>query len=214
MSSHPDMLHRRSIRLKGYDYAQSGAYFVTLCAHQRACLFGEIVVGARRAVPDLGTPEMILNGFGNIVVLEWLKTATIHSRIELGEFVVMPNHFHGILILHNDTGTARRAPTMERFGKPIAGTVPTIIRSFKSAVTKCANEIRNTPGVSIWQRNYYEHIIRNDADHSNIAEYIVNNPLRWAEDSLHPDAVGARRAVPGSTGRAVPDLSRHVAAIT
>jgi REP element-mobilizing transposase RayT len=116
------MLHRRSIRLKGYDYAQSGAYFVTLCAHQRACLFGEIVVGAR-------------------------------------------------------------------FGKPIAGTVPTIIRSFKSAVTKCVNEIRNTPGVSIWQRNYYEHIIRNDADHSNIAEYIVNNPLRWAEDSLHPDAV-------------------------
>jgi putative transposase len=206
MSSQPDMLHRRSIHLKGYDYAQSGAYFVTLCAHQRACLFGEIVVGARRAVPDLGTPEMILNGFGNIVVLEWLKTATIHSRIELGEFVVMPNHFHGILILHNDTGTARRAPTMERFGKPIAGTVPTIIRSFKSAVTKCANEIRNTPGVSIWQRNYYEHIIRNDADHSNIAEYIVNNPLRWAEDSLHPDAVGAWRAVPG--------LSRHVAAIT
>ena len=131
---------RRSVRLKGYDYAQAGAYFVTVCAHNRECLFGD--VGARRAVPN-SAPEMILNDFGDIVVAEWLKTATIHAEIGLGEFVVMPNHFHGILILGE--GTARRAPTIEKFGQPVAGSVPTIIRSFKAAVTKCINEIRNAP---------------------------------------------------------------------
>ena len=234
----PGIPQRRSVRLKGYDYAQNGAYFVTLCAHQRKCLFGEIVVGARRtkgrqsasslrlggidtAVPDSGVPEMILNNFGNIVVSEWLKTATIHSRIELGEFVVMPNHFHGILVLRDDEGaasgtarrempgTARRAPTGEQFGKPVAGSVSTIVRSFKSAVTKCINEVRNTPGAPIWQRNYHEHIIRNEADYSNIAEYIANNPQQWAEDSLNSNAsnhpVGARRAVPGTSRRAMPE---------
>ncbi len=186
---------RRSVRLKGYDYSQAGAYFVTLCAHNRECLFGD--VGARRAVPD-SVPEMILSNFGDIVVAEWLKTATIHAGIELGEFVVMPNHFHGILILGE--GTARRAPTIEKFGQPVAGSIPTIIRSFKSAVTKCINEIRNTPGAPVWQRNYYEHIIRNEADYTGIVEYIAHNPQQWAEDSLHPNAinhiVGARRAVP------------------
>ncbi|MEO8343864.1 MAG: transposase [Gallionella sp.] len=199
-------IHRRSsIRLKGYDYSQAGAYFVTICAHDRKCLFGD--VGARRAVPNLAL-EMVLNNLGEIVVAEWLKTARVHPTIELGEFVVMPNHFHGILILRGDEGTARRAPTVERFGKPTVGTVPTMIRSFKSAVTKCINEIRNTPGAPVWQRNYYEHVIRDEADYTGIAEYIANNPQRWAEDFLHPDAthsvntanhpVGVRRAVPNA----------------
>ena len=104
----------------------------------------------------------------------------------------MPNHFHGII--HLCWGTARRAPaddraptggrahTMEQFGKPVAGSIPTIIRSFKSAVTKRINETRNTPGMPVWQRNFYEHIIRDDADHTRIEQYIADNPLTREKD--------------------------------
>ena len=219
MTFNRDIHHRRSIRLQGYDYSRSGAYFVTLCAHERQCLFGEIVDG-----------EMRLNDFGRIVVAEWIRSGELRSEIEIGEYVVMPNHFHGIVLSCDDDdgrGTARRAPTVEQFGKPVAGSLPTIVRAFKSAVTKCINEIRNTPGIPVWQRNYYEHIIRNDADYTRIAEYVADNPRRWAEDRLHPDnfdaamqvnkngngkiggdanVVGARRAVPL---RKVPPGGRH-----
>lgn len=196
------MLHRKSLRLAGYDYTQSGAYFVTICADERTCLFGAIE-----------NDSMVLSDFGQILVEEWLKTAVVRSKVALGEYVVMPNHFHGIVVLTDDgsakgtdtKGTARRAPT-ERFGAPIAGSLPTIIRAFKSAVTKRINEIRQSPATSVWQRNYYEHIVRNEADYERIAEYIAYNPKRWVEDSLNPSipsSVGARRAVPDS--RAVPD---------
>jgi len=184
-----DARHRRSIRLQGYDYSQAGAYFVTICTQGRACLFGGIENDA-----------MTLNEYGCVVRDEWLKTAEVRAEIQVGEFVVMPNHFHGIVII--DSGmvvmgrgtarralteyTARRAPTMERFGQPISGSLPTIIRAFKSAVTKRINEIRQLPGIQVWQRNYYEHVIRNEADYGQIAEYIFDNPRRWEEDALHP----------------------------
>jgi REP element-mobilizing transposase RayT len=169
-----DSRHRRSIRLQGYDYSQAGAYFVTICVQDRKCLFG-----------DMANGEMALNDYGRAVQDEWLKTAEIRSGIQLGEFVVMPNHFHGILIITR-RGTACRAPT-ERFGQPMAGSLPTIVRAFKSAVTKRINEIRLLPNDSIWQRNYYEHVIRNEADYRQIAEYIIDNPRRWEADVLHPD---------------------------
>jgi len=186
--------HRRSVRLKGYDYAATGAYFITICAHERESLFGEIVDG-----------EMFPGECGRIVLTEWLKTSDIRQEVLLGEFVVMPNHFHGILKVNNgatchkgtadhnkgtarvDEGTARRAPTVEQFGKPIAASLSTIIRSFKSSVTKCINEIRNSPGLPVWQRNYYEHVIRDEADYNRIAEYVTTNPQRWIEDKLHPN---------------------------
>ena len=200
--NHPNNLpHRRSIRLQGYDYSQAGAYFVTICTQGKECLFGGMENGA-----------VALNEYGCVVRDEWLKTAEIRAEIQAGEFVMMPNHFHGILIVGArravpvPVDTARRAPTMERFGQPIPGSLPTIIRAFKSAVTKRINEIRQLPGVSVWQRNYYEHVIRNEADYGQIAEYIADNPRRWEEDTLHPDAAyghGApcpyrlmRRAVP------------------
>ncbi|MCK9202147.1 MAG: transposase [Gallionella sp.] len=207
-----DSRHRHSIRLQGYDYSQAGAYFITVCAQDRKCLFGDIADG-----------EMALNGYGCAVQNEWIKTAEIRSGIQLGEFVVMPNHFHGILIIDDDlrrgtacralvddevrregmarpegtkgicagSRTARRAPT-ERFGQSMPGSLPTIVRAFKSAVTKHINGIRQSPGVSIWQRNYYEHVIRNEADYRQIAEYIIDNPRRWEEDVLHPDRTSGR----------------------
>jgi len=95
--------------------------------------------------------------------------------------MIMPNHLHGIVVITDGRGTARRAPT-ERFGKPVADSIPTIMRAFKSASTKYINEIRRTPGAPVWQRNYYEHVIRNDEELKAIRQYILNNHANWATD--------------------------------
>lgn len=167
-------LNRKSIRLKEYDYSQKGAYFVTICVQNRECLFGDIIDG-----------KMVLNKYGEIAKNEWLKTAEIRENIHLDTFVVMPNHIHGIVVI-NGRGTARRAPTYEQFGKPTIGSIPTIVRSFKSACTNGINKYRKIPGATVWQRNYYEHIIRGEKDYNRIYEYMQNNPLKWELDSLHP----------------------------
>jgi REP element-mobilizing transposase RayT len=184
MRDHPERHQRRSIRLKGYDYSQSGIYFITICTHSKEWLFGHVVKG-----------KMRLSSYGRIVKDEWLKTAYLRGNIVLDKYVVMPNHFHGILMLAKCRGTARRAPTKvrktsryEQFGKPICNSVPTIIRSFKSAVTKRINELRNTPSYAVWQRNYYEHVIRNDYDLNEIRQYILNNPLKWQFDKENPNS--------------------------
>ncbi len=169
--------HRQSVRLKQYDYGQVGAYFVTICTHERECVFGEII-----------DTQMRLNEIGRIVEDEWRKTAKIRGNVELDVFVIMPNHLHGILIIDDGRGMARHAPTtmQRKFGQPIAGSLPTIIGAFKSAVTKRINKFRNTPGAPVWQRNYYEHIIRNEKDYLRIYEYILNNPAKWQEDHDNP----------------------------
>jgi REP element-mobilizing transposase RayT len=163
--------HRRSIRLPGFDYGQPGMYFVTICTCKRQILFGEVVEGA-----------MVLNQIGRIVEEEWSKTAALRPYVALDKFVIMPNHFHAIVEMHERRGTACRAPTAERFAQPVSGSLPTIIRSFKSAVTKRVNDCRNMPGVPFWQENYYEHVIRNEDDLHRIREYIQTNPVRWEID--------------------------------
>ncbi|PLX99412.1 MAG: transposase [Desulfuromonas sp.] len=163
--------HRRSIRLPGCDYSQPGAYFVTLCTYDRQPLLGEIIDGQTQ-----------LNKFGGIVREEWINTGNLRTEITLDEWVIMPNHFHGILFIGDCRGTARRAPTVERFGQPVPGSIPTVIRSFKSAVTKRINTLRESPGQPFWQRNYWEHVIRNEADLNQTRESIRNNPARWEED--------------------------------
>jgi putative transposase len=176
---------RRPIRLKGYDYSAAGGYFVTIVTFRREYLFGEIVGG-----------EMQLSALGRILREEWFKTAVLRSYVELreDEFVVMPNHVHGIIWIEDDIAGAhgdvvvgarrRRAPTMECFGKPVAGSIPTIVRAFKSAVTYRAG--RELDSANIWQRNYYEHILRGQADYERIANYIAANPSNWAEDEENP----------------------------
>jgi putative transposase len=171
--------HRRSMRLKGYDYAQVGAYFVTVCVRNRECLFGEAVNG-----------EMRLNDWGQIATACWREIAYHFPAVELDVFVFMPNHMHGIVVLTN-VG-ARHAvplPNTEQFGKPVSGSLPTIIRSFKSATTKRINEMRRTLGAPIWQRNYYEHIVRNEQELACIREYIATNSLHWALDRENPDLI-------------------------
>ena len=166
--------HRRSVRLRKYDYSQTGAYFITIVTQSRECLFGNIVHG-----------DMKLNNIGLIVKDEWVKTAEIRNNIELDRWVVMPDHFHGIIVVSNGRGTARRAPTVEQFGKPVVGSVPTIIRSFKSAVTNRVNKMYQTPGGKLWQRNYWEHIIRTNDELIRIREYILQNPINWQTGNLN-----------------------------
>ena len=171
------LFQRRSIRLPGYDYSSEGGYFVTCVTAGREPLFGEVVDG-----------KMVLNDFGKVVQEEWFKTAKIRPNIELDEdeFVVMPNHIHGIIWI-TCRGTARCASTNNNnpedrvFGQMIPGSIPVIVRSYKSAVTKHINEIRGEPGMAVWQRNYYEHIISTEKEYENIANYIFENPANWAD---------------------------------
>ena len=196
----PTRHHRRSIRLPNYDYTRAGAYFVTIVTHRRECLFGEIV-----------GDEMRMNDFGKIVAEEWEKTATVRANVILhpDEFVVMPNHIHGIVWIVDDGGETVGATGRENVGATVVGaqrrcapTRPTnvipgslgaIVRGFKSIVTKRINRRRNTPGAPVWQRNYYEHIIRNDESLRRIREYIAQNPTRWALDTENLQATGRHR---------------------
>ena len=144
---------------------------MTICTHSRKCLFGQINEG-----------EMIFNNFAKIIHNEWIKTGQIRENVKLDEFVIMPNHLHGIIFISNDDrrGVLQYAPTNE-FRSP-SQTIGSIIRGFKSTTTKQINKSRNTPRLPLWQRNYYEHVIRNVDDFNSVREYIINNPLRWAND--------------------------------
>ena len=168
--------HRQSIRLKGYDYAQAGVYFVTIVAWRREMLFGDIVDG-----------EMKLSEWGDIVRNEWERTAIVRPNVELGEYVVMPNHIHGILIFHEHVGaTGPVAPTKTTLK---SGSLGAVIGQFKSIVTKRINRLQNVSGRPIWQRNYFERIIRNDREWENIHRYIESNPSMWDEDEENPNRI-------------------------
>ena len=178
----PQKHHRRSIRLQDYDYTQPGAYFITLVTWQREELFGQAVNG-----------EMRLNEFGKIVREEWFKTAELRSNVALheDEFVVMPNHVHGIIWIVDVDGVGaqrRCAPTKDRApAKAIASnSIPAIVRAYKSAVTYRINTLRGTPSAPVWQRNYYEHIVRDDKEFWATLNYIRDNPLKWQEDRENP----------------------------
>ncbi len=182
----PKKHHRRSIRLPEYDYSQPGAYYITIVAWHRECLFGTVVNG-----------EMRLNRFGLVAKQQWEKLPERFPNIELGAYVVMPNHAHGIIVIMVGRGTAenlnsydgeasRRAPTHEQFQKPVKGSIPTVIRSYKSAVSYRINLMRGTQAVPIWQRNYYEHVIRNEKDLQNKTDYIEANPMLGDEDDENP----------------------------
>ena len=173
-------LHRRSIRLPGYDYTSEGGYFITCVTHHRECLYGQLCHG-----------EIQLNSLGKIVREEWFRTARMRPNIELleDEFVVMPNHIHGIIWITDVTGrgSLQRTPTMEQFQKPVSNSIPTIMRLFKATTAKQINLLRGTPGEPLWQRNYYEHIIGSKRDYYAIAEYIENNPAGWEIDQENPN---------------------------
>lgn len=178
MKFDPQKHHRRSIRLQGYDYTQNGAYYLTIVTYHRQHHFGEVVNGA-----------MQLNELGKIAYEEWFKTAQLRPYVTLFEddFVVMPNHVHGIIWIETEFVGAphRDAPTgdkIEKFGKPVAGSIPTIVRAYKSAATYAINKLQNQRGAVLWQANYYEHIIRDEQDYQAKHDYILSNPMNWDKD--------------------------------
>ena len=173
----PKIHHRKSIRLKGYDYSQAGGYYVTIVTLWRECLFGEVVDGG-----------MGINALGKIVQECWDEIPVHFPNVSMDAFMVMPNHVHGIVLIQDDAGrgTIYRAPTLtiEQFGKPTVRSLPTIVRTFKAAVTRRAGRELNSG--NIWQKNYYEHIIRDNNDYERIAGYILANQANWNDDEENP----------------------------
>ena len=174
--------HRRSIRIKGYDYTQVGAYYVTIVTYQRDCLFGDIQNG-----------EAILSDFGKIADECWRAIPEHFPFVELGAYVVMPNHVHGIIVIRDmGRGAALLRPYNGNDNphkinvKP--GSLGAMVRSYKSAVSYRINKEHNATG--FWQRNYYEHIIRDNQDLQRITDYIEANPSRWNDDDENPLRAG------------------------
>jgi putative transposase len=168
--------HRRSIRLKGYDYAKEGVYFVTICTHNHALLFGQVVEG-----------KIIINEWGKMAEQFWKAIPAHFPNTELDEFVIMPNHVHGIVILKAPVG-AKNISLFQSQPKQQScaiGTIGSIVRGFKIGLTKWAR-LRNYQN-PVWQRNYYDHVIRDEADLNRTREYINTNPDRWEEDKENPE---------------------------
>ncbi|MEB3277532.1 MAG: transposase [Lyngbya sp.] len=210
MKDNREIHHRRSIRLKGYNYSQPGAYFITLCTYQRQCWFGEIYQA-----------KMHLNQIGKIVEQEWLKSAKMRPNLKLDEWIIMPNHLHGIVwivqsgleIKSDDNLSNTELSNTELSNTELSNTelsntglsntgvcntplrgglrrqgnsLASFIGGFKGAVTRRINQCCNNNSIPIWQRNYYESIIRDEKGLNQIREYIQNNPLSWGEDIDNP----------------------------
>lgn len=167
MTENFEITHRKSIRLKEYDYSHGGYYFVTICTKEGVNLFGKIHKG-----------KMILNEFGKIVFETWIDLPNHNSNIGLDYFCIMPNHVHFILII-NEMIRAGLEPAPTEHG------LAEIIRQFKTFSSKKINIINKSPGKSLWQRNYYEHVIRNEKDLYEIRKYIEQNPLNWEKDEYY-----------------------------
>src|ERR1035437_2956012 len=218
MGYNPNIHHRKSIRLKGYDYSQAGLYFITICVQDRKCLFGKIAeienVGVENFQPL--QPEMILNDAGKIANECWLEIPNHFPNAVLHEHIVMPNHVHGMIELKfvgvGNVGVENfqplptqpdltvgaenflplptpNEPPRNQFQKMIPHSIGSIVKGFKIGVTKWFrnNPLRdeNFKSQRIWQRNYYEHIIRDEQSYKRISEYIINNPKNWKDDKFY-----------------------------
>lgn len=191
---------RRTIRMPDFNYSHPGAYFVTICTCDRQCWFGNIADGAMR-----------LNEWGEIVRNSWDELPDHFPNVELDQFVVMPNHVHGIIVLEagNNADRGINMPTVPiTNGHVVVGaqfiapddhassthagainrapTIGNVVRNFKARCTHAINLLRHAPGHALWQRNYYEHVIRDDGDLAAIRMYIAANPARWTADENYP----------------------------
>jgi putative transposase len=173
--------NRRSIRLQGYDYSQAGAYYITMCTQNRECLFGNVVDG-----------QMQLNEAGGIVLSVWGGLRQFYQGVELDAFVVMPNHVHGIIVIRPPVGAIHELPlpsksfVSARIASRRGMLLSKIIGRFKMVTAKEINGLRQSVGSALWQRNYYEHIVRDDESLNRIRQYIADNPAPWELDPENP----------------------------
>ncbi len=166
------MRDRRSMRLSNYDYTQSGVNFVTICTYRFASLFGRIVDG-----------NVQLNWLGRLVEEEWQRTAIVRPAMDLDQFVVMPNHLHGLLCISDSQ--VERIPKSSTSMR--ANSLGSIIAQYKSIVTKRSRSLASPRNCPIWKRNYYDHIVRDERSLERIRTYILENPSRWSEDRFCSD---------------------------
>ena len=182
ISYNPEIHARRSTRLPNYDYSQRGAYFVTFCVAGRRCIFGGISDG-----------EIRLNKLGQFVAEQWSRIPKYHSNAVLDAFVIMPNHVHGIIHLIDaptvPVGAGFQPAQTPHQSKPNHG-LSEIIRAFKTYTARRINGHGKSSGEPAWQRNYYEHVVRNEKDLDAIRKYIVENPLKWELDPENPAVRG------------------------
>jgi putative transposase len=187
----PAKHHRRSIRLKGYDYASPGAYFVTICVQDRECILGTVT-----------NSEMRLNTDGRTVDEFWYQVPVHFSNVSVDAHVTMPNHVHDTrrgavtapdVSVSTNMETSRKGgvspplqpPSRSAIDRPVLGQ---IVAYYKYQTTKVINQMHDTPGARFWQRNYWEHIIRDEHAFQRICQYVQNNSACWEDDQLHPDA--------------------------
>ena len=181
---------RRPMRLPGYDYSEKGAYFVTLVSHRRSCLFG-----------SLESEQLTPSDMGRIVEEEWNATQYIRREIELGSYVLMPNHLHALVVIKTKASGLERQTAERVDGKSASGprrrSLSALIGGFKGVTTKrCRANGLLAHNSSLWQRGFYEHIVRNDVDWNAIGQYIAHNPSRWLEDRERlPDAEWQQRMI-------------------
>jgi putative transposase len=182
--------YRKSIRLKEYDYSYPGEYFVTICTKGKECMYGSIANG-----------KMDLNEKGRIVDRCWKGIPEHFPYVDLDEYAIMPNHFHGIIIINENNCCSSRGEVTSPLHKPTLGnivdassplrkrTLGNIVAYFKYQSTKMINELQSTAGVKVWQRNYYDRIVRNEKELQNMQDYIVNNVISWAFEKEHPENI-------------------------
>ncbi len=172
------MRERKLNRLRDYDYSEAGGYFITVCTFNREYLFGKI-----------SNQEIELNDIGEIVEQWWLKLENKFTEVKQDYHVIMPNHIHGIIMVSdgkNDVGAIHELPLPRDRIERRRMLIPKVIGYFKMNSSKYINRLRDATGYPLWQRNYYEHIIRNDNELYRIREYIQNNPLKWELDRENP----------------------------
>ena len=187
MPFYPDVPGRRSIRLQGYDYSHVGVYFVTIATQDRLCLFGDVADG-----------QVLLNDMGRLAADAWQRLETRYPYVILDEYVVMPNHLHGIVVITGDKGEDGRPNAIDGGRSARRGPLGRLIGAFKMVAAKQINLARDTVGHPLWQRNYYERIVRGEAELARIRAYIRSNPSDWEMDSENPAATVAptRRPLP------------------
>jgi len=175
MTNRRETLYRRSIRLPDHDYSQPGAYFVTIVAYKHICIFGE---AAHECIQ--------LSEIGRVVESTWCEIPMHFQNVSNEHFLIMPNHLHGIIIIENPPDRARHAAPLPQFNissqKSNPSTLGTIVGSFKSAVTKTIHQINGLEDIKVWQRNFDEHIIRDEQEYRSIVNYIMTNPMNWEND--------------------------------
>jgi len=198
----PERHQRRSVRWRGHDDAAGGTYFVTVCAFDRACLFG--------AVRD---DAMVVDACGLVVEREWVRSGEVRTGVDIDIFAVMPNHLHGLVTIRvadeppvpahrcvpglDDTDVrvkndALRGRDGAHSGVPLRRprSLSSLVGQFKATTTRAINEARGTPGAKVWQRGFHERVVRDERAFANIAAYIATNPERWAMDTENPDGAG------------------------